>query len=247
MIRKVLTAIFIFAFFSGCAPQAPAAILATSTPTAPVFIPATDIVPTATPTEAPITKDGEEEECDHPFYPVRDGASWLYSLSSGGSAAHTLAVDENGAFIIQVAGDQSTFTIDGKCTEDGIVIMNAPGASTTYSGEEGGSVVQTIDMNGVTLPKELQVGKTWSQTINVTTGDSTSTIQADYTAVGFENLTVPAGNFYALKVEQSGYVKILGQTVDMHGFLWYAEGVGTVRSAMDGAPTVELVSYDIPE
>ena len=34
--------------------------------------------------------------------------------------------------------------------------------------------------------------------------------------------------------------------VEMHGFHWYAEGVGVVRSAMDGAPVIELASYDIP-
>jgi hypothetical protein len=72
-------------------------------------------------------------------------------------------------------------------------------------------------------------------------------IETNYTAVGFENITVPAGDFYALKVEQSGYVTVFGQKVDMHGFNWYAEGVGPIMSAMDGAPTVELLSYDIPD
>jgi hypothetical protein len=80
----------------------------------------------------------------------------------------------------------------------------------------------------------------------VTTKAGTSLIETYFTAVGFENITVPAGDFYALKVEQSGYVTVFGQKVDMHGFNWYAEGVGVVKSAMDGAPILELVSYDIP-
>jgi hypothetical protein len=48
-------------------------------------------------------------------------------------------------------------------------------------------------------------------------------------------------------VEQSGYVTVLGQKVNMHGFQWLAEGVGVVKSAWDGAPAVELTMYDIPD
>jgi len=33
----------------------------------------------------------------------------------------------------------------------------------------------------------------------------------------------------------------------MHGYQWFAEGVGTVKSAMDDAPSAELVSFDIPD
>jgi hypothetical protein len=48
-------------------------------------------------------------------------------------------------------------------------------------------------------------------------------------------------------VEQSGYVTVFDQKVAMQGVQWFAEGVGVVKSAMDGAPVVELASYDIPE
>jgi hypothetical protein len=139
------------------------------------------------------------------------------------------------------SGD-STFTIDGQCTPDGIVRMD-----TTYSGEYGSSTVATVTNSSVTVPKDIGQGEAWSQIIDVTAGDQSSVTESNYTAVGFENITVPAGDFYALKVEQSGYVSMLGRKIEMHGFHWYAEGVGVGKSAMDGAPSVELVSYDIPE
>jgi hypothetical protein len=153
-----------------------------------------------------------------------------------------MSADDFGKFTISITGGDSTFTVDGQCTPDGIALMD-----TTYTGEYGSSTVNTVTNSGVTVPKDIGQGGTWSQVINVTAGDQSSVIESNYTAVGFENITVPAGEFYALKVEQSGYVTVFGRKVEMHGFHWYAEGVGVVKSAMDGAPSVELVSYDIPE
>jgi hypothetical protein len=173
---------------------------------------------------------------------VSDEATWTYNISSGVTAVHTMAADDFGKFTINITGGDSTFTVDGQCTPEGIVLMD-----TTYTGEYGSSTVTTVTNSGVTVPKDIGQGAGWTQTLNVTAGDQTSTIESNYTAVGFENITVPAGDFYALKVEQSGYVTVFGRQVDMHGFHWYAEGVGVIKSAMDGAPTVELVSYDIPE
>jgi hypothetical protein len=39
---------------------------------------------------------------------------------------------------------------------------------------------------------------------------------------------------------------MLGQVIPMDGYQWLVEGIGTVKSAMDDAPYVELVSYNIP-
>jgi len=186
--------------------------------------------------------EGSEDECENPFYPVSDEATWAYSISSGDSAIHTMSADDFGKFIITITSGESTFTVDGQCTADGIVLMD-----TTYTGVYGSSTVATITNNGVTVPKDIGQGQQWTQKIDITAGDQSSVIESNYTAVGFENITVPAGDFYALKVEQSGYVTVFGRKVEMHGFHWYAEGVGVVRSAMDGAPSVELASYEIPD
>jgi hypothetical protein len=158
-----------------------------------------------------------------------------------------MSADDFGKFTITVKGADSTFTIDGQCDSEGVTIMNAPGAQTTYSGEYGSSAVTTVSVSGVSLPNDVSQGEQWTQTITVTTESGTLIIETNYTAVGFENVTVPAGEFYALKVEQSGYVTVFGQKVAMHGFNWYAEGVGPVKSVMDGAPTIELTMYDIPD
>lgn len=232
--------LFIALIVSSCSSTNPtSAPPTTSTPTSIVIVAnETESALSHEPVETP---EGDESECDNPFYPVSDEATWTYS-TAGGDAVHVMSADDFGSFTITITGGNSTFTVEGQCTPDGIVLMD-----TTYTGEYGSSTVATINNSGVTVPKDIGQGEQWTQTIDVTTGDQSSMIESNYTAVGFENITVPAGDFYALKVEQSGYVTVFGQKVEMHGFHWYAEGVGVVKSAMDGAPMVELVSFDIPD
>jgi hypothetical protein len=244
MFKKAALLIVVLFVISAC--SAPDSIPARATPTEQFGGVVNVFQSTQTP-EAFTTPEGDEEKCDNPFYPVADEATWFYSISNGENAINTMSADDFGKFTITAEGANSTFTIDGQCTNEGIVIMNTPGAATTYSGEYGNSTVSTVTVSGVSLPNDVGQGEQWSQTITVTTEMGSSEIQTDYTAVGFENITVPAGDFYVLKVEQSGYVTMFGQKVDMHGFNWYAEGVGVVKSAMDGAPVVELLSYDIPD
>lgn len=240
--RKIFITILALAIMTGCSSQE----IIISTPTSMALF--TVETAQATLPVVPTTSiENDDDECDNAFYPVSDEATWEYSLSSGDNAIHTMAVDDNDAFIITIQGGNSTFTIDGKCTDEGIVLMNTSGATTTYTGDEGSAVVTTMDVTGVTLPKDIKINDEWSQTIHVKTGDYSSTIQSDFTVLGFENITVPAGDFYVLRIEQSGYVEIFGQKVKMHGYQWFAEGVGTVKSAMDDSPSAELVSYDIPD
>ncbi len=251
MAGKLIILVIVLLLAAGCIPQAPATPITLTTPAATptVEMPVVEVkTAEATFTPAPTPATGfDSNECDNPFYPVSDEATWTYAIAAGGNAEYIMSVDEKGAFTLNIQGDESTFTIDGDCTNEGIVLMNTAGAETTVSSSDGSAVVSTIDVKGVTLPKDIKINDQWSQTINVTTEGNKSEIFTQYTALGFENITVPAGNFYALKIEQSGYVEIFGQKVNMHGYQWFAEGVGTVKSEMDGTPAIELVTYDIPD
>ncbi len=249
MFKKIISLTVVLFLLSACG--APATSTPDSAPIKPTSTePFSGVFNEFESTQTPIanpTPEGDSNECDNPFYPVKDEATWFFSISTGENAIHTMSADDFGKFTITVKGANSTFTIDGQCDSEGVTIMNVPGAQTTYSGEYGSSAVTTVSVSGVSLPNNIAQGQQWTQIITVTTELGTSIIEINYTAVGFENVTVPAGNFYALKVEQSGYVTVFGQKVEMHGFNWYAEGVGPVKSVMDGAPTIELTMYDIPD
>ena len=243
--KNILVLMVMVLTLSACG--APDTILAKPTPTEQFGDVVANIFET---TQTPVvnpTPEGDESECDNPFYPVADEATWMYSISNGENAIHTMSADDFGKFTINVEGAQMTAAIEGQCTPEGIIIMDAPGATTNVTSESGSATVTAVNVSGVSLPKDIGQGQQWSQVVEVTTQMGKSTIETDSTAVGFENITVPAGDFYALKIEQSGYVTVLGQKVAMHGYQWLAEGVGVVKSAWDGAPSLELTMYDIPD
>ena len=70
-------------------------------------------------------------------------------------------------------------------------------------------------------------------------------IDTTYTAVGYETVTVPAGTFNALKIEQSSNMGGPEPTIQT---LWYVQDVGLVKSVIEVGETYvnELVSYNIP-
>lgn len=201
-------------------------------------------------------QSNSNDPCNNNYYPVVDGATWTYQISvqeeAPITATHSMTLVDDGSFTLTVRSDESTFTLDGTCGDDGVILLNVPGVSATYSSEDGGSTLSTTNVDGVTVPDDIQIGDDWSQTISVV-GSSGSevtlsaTIEGTYKALGYETVTVPAGTFYALKIEENGSLSMGGEnTFDTHGFIWYAEGVGTVKSGLDGTYTSELVSYNIP-
>ncbi len=250
MFKRALIFIFVTVLVSGCSLPNSAA---TPTPMGESQVTVTQIPATETPTQPVVSAN---DKCGNPYYPVVDGATWSYSInvqdSAPTTAAYSMAVVDAGSFTLTVQNDKSTFTLDGSCGDDGIILLNVPGVSATYSGDGGGSTLSTTNDDGVTLPNDIQVGDDWSQTISVvgsSGGDVTlsATIETTYKAIGYETVTVPAGTFYALKVEQNGSMTMSGTpALQTHGFLWYAQGIGTVKAGLDGTYTSELVSYSIP-
>ncbi|MCX7976450.1 MAG: hypothetical protein N2646_05195 [Bellilinea sp.] len=242
--RKILTFVLLIVVLGGCT-------LASQTPT-PTSVPPVILPPPATeaPTLVPSPENPQSrmpDLCGNPYYPVVNGATYFYQLSSGENVIRTMQTDETTQkFTILVSSAGTNAKIEGQCISDGIVIMETPGSTTTTSDEEGTSTVTTQTSSGVTLPNDLAPGKQWSQTIRVVTESGESLIQSDYRAIGFEEVTVPAGTFTALKIEQNGYVTVFDQKIAMEGLVgWYVEGIGLVRFEVPGAPVSELTMYDL--
>jgi len=205
-------------------------------------------------TQAPSTSvaplaGSAKDECGNPYYPVVEGASWTYRIGET-TATHTMTLGSGNSFVLNVEGGDSSFTIDGICTDEGIFLMDVPGMSTTATTSDGTGRVTTSGSEGVTLPNDVQVGDEWSQTLsaNVTLGDSPMavTIDTQYKAAGYEAVTVPAGMFQALRVDAQSTLDMAGSKSEFAQTLWYAEGVGTVKSDVGGVASVELVSFELP-
>lgn len=238
--------IFVFTALLLCSCSLPNQGAAQPTPTLRGLTVATMVAPGEAPTQpGPVSND----PCGNPYYPVVDGTKWVYSGPKG-QFSQTIGTDTKGTFSIHIEAGANTFNIQGLCLEGGdISLLNVPGNSLTYSGESGASTMTTNRNEGITLPGDIQLSDDWSQKIGVevTAGKQKMnfTIETTYTAVGYETVSVPAGTFKALKVEQSSS---MGGTNPDTQTLWYAQGVGLVKSVIfvDKPVVTELVSYNIP-
>jgi hypothetical protein len=126
----------------------------------------------------------------------------------------------------------------------------------------------TTANTGVTIPANLAIGSSWSQTMQLEgdmtiaegmTGTATGNVSYTANAVGAESVATPAGTFEAIKVEMQQNFDVTatlnGVTVPLSftgvTTVWYASGVGMVKTVqtedlMGTTTTVELQSYTIP-
>jgi hypothetical protein len=184
--------------------------------------------------------------CKNPLYPVHNGAWWMYDLSEGSRPSLTMSVGSDNAFTITVQRGNSTSKIEGQCTGEGIILLDASGVAAAYFSASDNSTLTFQNVKGITLPNNVQIGDGWSQTISIMGGNLNAVIETTYTAIGYERITTPAGSFDALKIEQNGSMNMGGQAVSTHAFLWYAPDIGMVKSVMDGVSSSELLAYNFP-
>lgn len=215
--------------------------------------------------------------CANSYFPLRTGASWNYTSTVGqqhsdSSRAVTAVVPQTESArayqTITTAGGAVPFTTT--CTANGL-LQPAP-SDITFSGPDGGSgTFQVTSQSGVLLPPADQVvpGATWRESYQLATtatsqGRSISgsaTVTIDSSAIGVEQVVVPAGTFAAIKIEQ--HVTITQRyttatrstrTITTSGArAWYlVAGVGPVKrmplpdQPLPGDAVVELTSYTQP-
>jgi hypothetical protein len=220
----------------------------------------------ATPT--PTGGGGGLTACDHPYFPVRPGATWTYS-TEGGPMTWT---------VTGVSGDTTSASADMTADFSGQVTSNwhwqcDAGGLVSYEfgnlfGASVGQIAsyQLISSSGTFLPPAdlLAPGYSWSNiyelemTITVPgapegmSGTIASSVQ--YTVTGAEPVTVGDQTYDGLQVSQSGTFTMEFQvpgaptqptTVEFAGTIVFARGVGIVRTTSESGGT-ELTSFSIP-
>lgn len=220
--------------------------------------------PDAGQTATPVAQGGSAGACRNTYYPVVQGASWQYRLSGVSNDTFTRAIT---AVRADGFDDQDTFgagTIrkGGWSCKDGNLIALTPGGSPTVAaaGEQFTFTVESND--GVAFPADPQPGQTWTQNI-VYSGQQTTagvTVQTRNVAAllckagNVEKVTVPAGEFQALRVDCTNKIDVyisgaLAFTLNSASAAWHAPGVGMVKSSGTsdmGATDIVLLAYNIP-
>ncbi len=244
---------------SGCAqsndsltptqPSLPTQVIQTS-PTLTGAVIAAPTLEMITPTEM---SQAELGPCINAYFPVVDGATWVYDIDGASQAVHTLSIDDEDSFHIAIVGGDSTAVLEGRCSQEGIILLEA-GMEGDYFTDSGTSSTNTDYQEGVTLPNNLKVGDAWTQVTGLTGDSGEISLEArvitNYNVIGKETITVPAGTFETLKIEQRASMVIQGKEILTDGLLWYALGVGNVQTetGLGGGEKylVRLISYDIP-
>ena len=212
--------------------------------------------------------------CTNVYYPVRQGAAWTYKSTGGPAGEYSFtdtitSVRENGFTLSTQIGDL-TRTQEWTCTAEGLAALQLGGAPAAMLNSQ--NIQLNLDINnatGVTFPSQIKPGDQWQQTMNVTgnvtmmneEADATGNAQMNFSAIGNESVTVPAGTFDALKVEVHVTLNVdatyegITLPVSFSGeyTYWFAPGVGWVKSSGTGnvlgssfSDTTELQSYSIP-
>jgi hypothetical protein len=154
-----------------------------------------------------------------------------------------------------VLGGQVQWTEPWECTIEGLV--RQPSTSDLVSlgmGQQGTETVSTLAVEGVTLPKSIQQGDTWSQvlTFKLRASDNETVeywLTYAFTAVAAEQVTVPAGTFHALRVDVRASWKAASDPTEAGSAdlsEWYVPDVGLVKWASGAGGTGELMSSTIP-
>jgi hypothetical protein len=212
--------------------------------------------------------------CTNVYYPVRQGATWTYK-STGGPAGEysftdTITAVRGDGFTLSTQIGDLTRTQEWTCTAEGLAALQLGGAPAAMLNSQ--NIQLNLDINnatGVTFPGQINPGDQWQQTMNVTgnvtmmneEADATGNAQMNFSAIGIESVTVPAGTFDALKVEVDVTLNVdatyesITLPVSFSGeyIYWFAPGVGWVKSSGTGnvlgssfTDSTELQSYSIP-
>jgi hypothetical protein len=158
------------------------------------------------------------------YFPMRVGDSWTYrNKEEGGYTFKVLSEEpqESGTvrYVVEFRSGviiQNVFSKAG-----GWVLFH----SESYPEHEG--LKATYEPPKQYLPNPLVVGQKWEWSGKDPT-------QVDHheksRVVGFENVTVAAGKFRAMKV----VTEVSGGAIPMTKTNWYADGIGLVKSTTEG-------------
>jgi hypothetical protein len=232
----------------------------TVTPTSVTIKATSTPIPTPTPTPVPSL-------CDNLYFPNTVGDTWEYAGNNTAMGAYTRtdAISNSGdkSFSVQSSVAGATSTVDYSCTEAGLVSTNP---IQQYVGPLLSSLGAQVDIkllsnSGISLPAKINPGDTWQQIAEFDASSASYSTNGrlvfDYTAVGYENVTVPSGTYNALRVDTTIRIeisrfRILAGTYEMSS--WMAPNVGIIKSQgtshvsnVDFSDSLELTRFIAPQ
>jgi hypothetical protein len=237
------------------------AILVTDTPAPGQLTPDATSAGNVTPEATEVGGYQSQSACDHPYFPLRESATWTYARSFGGPL---------GVTVTSVAGDldsaEATLanSLEGlsdvitvACDPDGLRAVSSSSGSDIGLGlvSEFGPRSSQVEATGVwLLPAEMLVpGASWSlHNVYVLPQGRTMTVDQEFTVTGTEPILVASQTVEALRVDSTYAYEV---RLDTTGTItdYFVRGIGLVRreatittSGVTASNTLELQTYTVP-
>jgi len=203
--------------------------------------------------------------CDNLYFPNTPGDTWEYagSTTATGDYSRTDTVTQLNTDSFSVESNTSglPYTVDYTCTEAGLVATNP---IQQYLGAILASLntqvsIQLISNSGVSLPANIHPGDSWQQTAEWDASAQGFSMNGrfvfDYTATGYETVTVSSGTFDALRVNTTIRIEVSDFRIQYGTYemtTWMAPNVGIIKSEgrsnvpnVDFSDQLELIRYTV--
>jgi hypothetical protein len=238
----------------------------------PVAVPTNGAsIPAQTPSPV-ATAEPASGACANDHQPVADGDTWTYVVGgSGGGTGYTDTITTVGASGFAISSDFGRVRKETRwsCTRSGLVALQYGGGAAGALTSQGlWASLRTTSVTGVTIPRSIDLGDTWSQSFDVRgaidVGGARTTasgsVDERFEAGGVVSVTVPAGTFDAVAIDTTIGIDIRTSVAGVRtpvkvisrGTTYLAEGVGMVKATSDTSlfdqplsSTIELRTYAI--
>ncbi len=219
--------------------------------------------PTSTTVVIPEPSPTPVSLCNNQYFPSRLGNTWEYSGSNTATGAYnrtdTVSQSSTEVFSVDTAISGITYGLDYSCSSAGLTANNPiqQYAGALVSGPNAPLNVKLTSVSGISLPAKIVPGDTWQQTADFEATSQQLNMNGrlvfDYTAVGFENVSVPGGTFNALRVDATIHIQVSAFHIEAGTYTvstWLAPDVGMVKSEgishvsqIDFSDSMQLTSF----
>jgi hypothetical protein len=181
--------------------------------------------------------------CSNPYFPIAVGDQWEYSGNNSLIGAYTrtdnVTSTNTTSFTLATSVGNVIYSAIFDCSSTGLTAQNPiqQYAGALLSSPDAPVRVNMTSNTGTSLPATIITGDTWQQTTDWQATSPRLNINGrfvfDYSAAGYEIVTVPAGQFNALRVDATIHVEVTSLHVPVGTFTstsWWAAEVGLVKS-----------------
>lgn len=209
-------------------------------------LPERQITQIATPTSItvplPQASPTAVSQCYNQYFPSQLGNTWEYSGSDSATGSYnrtdTVSQSSAEAFSVDSSASGITYRVNYGCSSAGLT-ANDPiqqYAGALLSAANAPVNVKLTSVTGITLPAIIAPGDTWQQSADFEATSEQLNVNGrfvlDYTAVGYENVTVPDGTFNALRIDTTIHIEVSMFHIEAGTFTistWLAPDVGTIK------------------